>query len=448
MAAKQTTKKSKAMPGHRTPKEVSTAKFERLCEWVSDATGLDRDLLDRPAFADFVKQHMQQLATVDEAAYLALLRSEADELERVVEAVAVPETRLFRYPESFELLANHLRTAKDRLPNSRSLRMLSIACATGEEAYSAAIAAAYAGWPINRVTVDAVDSNSRSIGRAKRAAFPSRSMRTDLPAWSRAWLDLVDDQLRVAPPVANAVNFRCCDVLRTDSLVGNYDVIFCRNLFIYLSRSARDTLALRIARWLSRDGVLFVGHAEGHDSLREHFQRVKAPHAFAWRLPGSSNKIDDSAKERREETGELADGPPTQALTVKTRPLDVPVPGHVALPQQSAMLCEEPSNMNRIPDARGYADAGDLRSALEVANQQLLEEGPSIEVCSLLGTLYLAVGELSEAKDCLHKVIYLQPSHEDALIQLAMIYQEEGNHDRAARYRRRAARAHDDSDRH
>jgi chemotaxis protein methyltransferase WspC len=91
---------------------------------------------------------------------------------------------------------------------------------------------------------------------------------------------------------------------------------------------------------------------------------------------------------------------------------------------------------------RAQADAGDLSGALRTAKQLLREAGPSLAIYELLGTLHVALGDFGEAREAFSKVVYLQPDHEEALLQLAMIYAREGNRLQAARYRRRAFRAH------
>jgi chemotaxis protein methyltransferase WspC len=60
----------------------------------------------------------------------------------------------------------------------------------------------------------------------------------------------------------------------------------------------------------------------------------------------------------------------------------------------------------------------------------------------LLGSIQLSRGRLAEAREALRRAIYLDPNHEESLLQLAIVYQRLGDQRHAARYRRRAARAH------
>jgi chemotaxis protein methyltransferase WspC len=75
--------------------------------------------------------------------------------------------------------------------------------------------------------------------------------------------------------------------------------------------------------------------------------------------------------------------------------------------------------------------------------QAALQSGPpSADLYQLLGSLQLSQGRLPEARDALRRAIYLDPDREESLLQLAIVYQRLGVDLQAARYRKRAARAH------
>lgn len=88
------------------------------------------------------------------------------------------------------------------------------------------------------------------------------------------------------------------------------------------------------------------------------------------------------------------------------------------------------------------ADSGDLDRAL-AAIQTAMQSSPlAAELYQLLGSVQLSRGCLPEARDALRRAVYLDADHEESLLQLAIVYQRLGDESHAARYRRRAARAH------
>ncbi|NEM46493.1 MAG: chemotaxis protein CheR, partial [Xanthomonas perforans] len=103
----------------------------------------------------------------------------ASEQQALVEAVVVPETWFFRYPESFAALVNLARERSTHLAGARPLRILSLPCSTGEEPYSIAMALLDGGLPGDGFRIDAMDISEVNLQRAERALYGRNSFRGD-----------------------------------------------------------------------------------------------------------------------------------------------------------------------------------------------------------------------------------------------------------------------------
>ena len=255
----------------------------RLKQQLAERTGLSMGLLQQPGLSEFVQRRLVTLGLDDESTYYRLVLRDADEMERLVQEVSVPETWFFRYPESFRLLAEHCSGLLQR--REGKLRMLSIACATGEEPYGMAMTAVHAGWPLQGVVVDAVDRNEASLQIAREANYGKRSFREPIPDWAQQWLRRTDRGTQVHAGIVGTVHFQCQDILGSSLLRGDisYDAIFCRNLLIYLRTAARKDLADLLSARLATDGILFVGHAEQATLPQTSFEPVNSRHTFALR---------------------------------------------------------------------------------------------------------------------------------------------------------------------
>jgi len=88
------------------------------------------------------------------------------------------------------------------------------------------------------------------------------------------------------------------------------------------------------------------------------------------------------------------------------------------------------------------ADQGHLETALTDIQAALPSSPFSADLYQLLGSIQLSQGRLPEARDALRRAVYLNPDHEQSLLQLAIVYQRLGDDAHATRYRKRAARAH------
>jgi hypothetical protein len=176
--------------------------------------------------------------------------------------------------------------------NAAPLRLLSAACSTGEEPYSMAIALLDRG--LSDFTVDAVDSNMEVIEYAKRGIYPPNSfLESDVP---ESWLGyFVPNGCGFEPnsEVKRRVEFRQGDLLEPNVLLGPYDVVFCRNVLIYLP----DPLEVRhlcslIAAHLADAGRLFVNIEQVADFLLAGF---RATPGCAFLPPDLSERKDYTA---------------------------------------------------------------------------------------------------------------------------------------------------------
>jgi chemotaxis protein methyltransferase WspC len=418
-------------------------------DWLQRHTPVEPALLDGRGFDGVVNERLRALRLEGDDAYVELLGRAPAEAERLLAAIAVPESWLFRYPESFELLAVHLAALRDAATSStgtvtRTLRMLSVACAAGQEPCSIAITALHAGWPSDRVRILAIDVDRDRLAEARLGRYGGRPLRGTPPDWARPWLSGSADEVHVAPDVVGMIEFIHGDALVTEELDGfaPYDAVFCRNLLIYLNENARGALADRLARWVSGDGLLFVGHAELLGVLKARFTPVSEPHSFALRrraadAPALASAVEDRSPGRtlawEDAANRMAMNPTNSRATParKRRTADAP--------QQRPRASTPRISLD---EARTCADQGRLEEALLAAEQVRAAEGPNVATLELLGNIQLALGRLTDARDSFRKVVYLEPEHEGALLQLALICDRIGETVQAARYRRRAEHAH------
>jgi chemotaxis protein methyltransferase WspC len=403
-------------------------------QWLLEHTPLEPSLLEGAGFAALVAERIATVARGDESLYIAALGQSPDEVERLTAGVAVPETWLFRYPSSFELLVDVLRHQSA----AKSLRMCSVGCATGLEPYSMAMAAVHAGWSPDRVRIDAFDRNPEALAIATAGIYGPAAIRGEIPGWATGFLERVAGAIRIDAGIRAMVRFTQIEVTAS-GIQGPYDVIFCRNVMIYLSAPARTRLVREICAALAPGGVLFVGHAEqfirGEPTLRP----VAAPHAFALQ------RVDGVVEPR----GPLGRTPTkidaTEAsskLLASVRPS--PRPSPVAPTRAVVPLAAAPSAVERrddLLDARALADAGRMAESEAVVRSLIAHRGPSAGALELLGLIRMAANDVPGAKRLFQQSVYLEPERAASLLQLAMISERAGDPHRAAAYWERARRA-------
>ncbi len=400
--------------------------IERIAAVLRDTSGLEVDALGVHHLAEAVKR-LAVLADRDVSSYADLVIADAGARGLLIGELLVHETSFFRYPASFEHLASHARARAGARPGP--VRILSAACATGQEAYSAAIALLEAGIPPARVAIDAFDRSAAAIEAARAGRFERGGTRGLDPGRADRWFSADADGLTVRPSVRALVRFECGSLLGADRPFApqTYDAVLCRNLLIYLTASARERALAILRAWLAPGGLLYLGHAEvlvaragGFSPLGDAGTYVctagslepAPPEAAAEGRPTTerpSPAVRRSASPARRISSTAPPRPPVP-------PPAVPTPPTSAVPAPPAGI---PSEAEILREARGLADTGHLEAACAVLEEEEARGRPSADAYHLLALVRRALGRAREADEALARALYLDPAHAGALLLAA-----------------------------
>ncbi|WP_052639965.1 CheR family methyltransferase [Zavarzinella formosa] len=237
--------------------------------------GLNPDSLGEHALNAAIDGRMRVLGVFDEAAYAIRLSADANELQSLINDIVVSETWFYRGADFFETVipfVRQLALARQVTP----VRILSAACGTGEEPYSIAIALERAGVPSHSYRIDAVDLSTRNIDIARLGKYGDFSFRqTDQELRSSFFRPTGGGLWEIQPGIRGAVNFRVGNLMDPFFLGEElpYDLICCRNVFIYFTPSARKVALQNLSRLLALDGLLGLGHAESSELAEPNWKR-------------------------------------------------------------------------------------------------------------------------------------------------------------------------------
>jgi len=222
--------------------------------------------------------------------YVALLRGAGEgqqELSVAVEAITTHETYFFR--EQFQLDAFREEVLPE-LARSRAgglrLTLWSAGCSTGEEAYTLAIllleSGLFRGWSLR---VIGTDLSRKVLSVARQGVYGPSSFRTTDPALRDRYFEPVGESARVCDEVRALVSFRPQNLMDTGSIAasGPVDVIFCRNVLMYLAGESRLKIALAFHEALIPGGYLFLGHSESLLNVETPFELVHLRRDLAYR---------------------------------------------------------------------------------------------------------------------------------------------------------------------
>ncbi len=206
------------------------------------------------------------IATLDELITILVMGREPALANLVVEALLNNETYFFRDRQPFDLLSTRFfpALAKSR-GDKKHLKIWSAGCSTGQEPYSLAMLFAedslkWQGWTID---ILGTDVSSAMVDRARAGTYTQFEVQRGLGITQMIrWFAECDDGWRAAEALRRQVRFQVHNILEAPPHPGQFDIILCRNVLLYLSPEKRTAAFERLASALSPDGALMLGAGE------------------------------------------------------------------------------------------------------------------------------------------------------------------------------------------
>ena len=407
--------------------------------------GLSMESISSDIIAKAVQSRMQARGIAALDAYLAELRASPAEWAELIELSIIPETWFFRNHQSFQFLRRCLKTDWLPLRSVRQFRALSLPCSTGEEPYSIGITALESGLPEQTITIDAVDVSAKGLQKACAGLYGRESFRNkELDATLRQrYFSEVNGKFQIQEHVRRIVRFQQGNLLDSTLLAGEkaYDVIFCRNVLIYLGSAAKQATIRLLDRLLAETGILFVGHAERPAFADTPFEWVQEPSVFACRRP-KIIQPQALALQASAALKELPAAAPLPTPTFERRKQQPPAPA--TMPKAHASVAERRQQTDQtaaiLNNARLLADQGQLNAAMTLCDDVLKTCPAHVQAHFLKGLIYQALRDEYKAEEWFNKTVYLDRTHDEALSYLAVLADYRGERERAALLRQRIER--------
>lgn len=259
---------------------MNSQDFQLLSKLVFDRSGLvlteEKVYLLESRLVPLARQ--RGMNTLEDLAN-ELRRSNDEKLkEEITEAMTTNETFFFRDTKPFDIFKD---TVLPRLLETRSsqktLRIWNAACSTGQEPYSVAMllkeeAAKMPGW---RVEILATDISNEVLEKAKAGLYSQFEVQRGLPIQLLIkYFQQMGEMWQIDSSIRAMVKFQKKNLLENLSALGQFDVIFCRNVLIYFDHETKGKVLSEMHKILASDGALFLGGAETVLGICDDFKPV------------------------------------------------------------------------------------------------------------------------------------------------------------------------------
>jgi chemotaxis protein methyltransferase CheR len=265
---------------------LSDHDFNQFRHWIFEISGISMGPSKKALVAGRLARRVQHHGLRGFHAYFEHLHRDTAEHQIAIDLLTTNETHFFREPRHFELLRDVVLPGHT---GAHPLRIWSAASSTGQEAYSIAMLLAHtlgqAPWE-----VFGSDLSTRVLEQACSALYDiamAREIPEDfLRKFCLKGVGTQAGRFLIAPEVTAHVYFAQINLNQELPNVGDFDVIFLRNVLIYFNEETKRGVIDRLQKKLRPGGWFFVGHSESlngvHPALESYGYSV-----YRKRLPGA-----------------------------------------------------------------------------------------------------------------------------------------------------------------
>lgn len=257
---------------------ISDQEFRQFRELIHRHTGIALSDHKRALVCSRLARRLRHYRFSTYAQYYALLTQtdpDGTELMEMINAITTNKTDFFRESHHFTFLTEQVFPVYRREARQH-LRLWSAAVASGEEAYSLAIAVSDAFAPLSNwdIRILATDIDTQVLAKAQNGVYTLQHAHgigsARLKRYFLKGAGANEGLLQAKQELKDLLQFQQLNLIHEWPMHGPFDIIFCRNVLIYFDKATQNQVLERMAALLRKDGYLMLGHAEsihGFDRL-------------------------------------------------------------------------------------------------------------------------------------------------------------------------------------
>jgi len=403
----------------------------RIESFIEENIGINSDTLGSDIIPKAVRFRMHNCGIDEVDEYFMFLKDSPQEWQSLIEKVVIPETWFFRNNPSFSFLNRYTQEKLNILKCPGKIKILCIPCSTGEEAYSIAFTLMEAGCDENRVAIDAIDVSEQVLKKARQGIYSMDAFRDKdrtfdsckhyfepVERGDKSNYRSLSQNVKVLNSVKKLINFKQGNIFDENSLSKkqDYDIIFCRNLLIYMNARMKKRAIKNLNRWAKKNALMFMGHAEQNFFIDKGFIPVREPKVFACK------KITEKITEKPQKITPLYfQNHPTKKTYLS--PLKKIKKRKISQDVNTVTKQDKINTLHStFHNVRALIDSGSYLKAKGICDGIIDENSFSTEAYLLKGIICQNQKNFLNAVDAYKRVLYLDPEHIEALSRLEEIF--------------------------
>jgi chemotaxis protein methyltransferase CheR len=256
---------------------LSADEFSWISQFLNDRTGIQlKDGKQAMVMGRLEKRlRMLNFQTYGDYFYSLIHPGNELELRLAIDLLTTNETYFFREAQHFDYLCSQILP---KHPISKPLRVWSAACSSGEEVYTLALLLAEY-FPSNPWEIIGTDISTRVLEKARDGLYHVSASENIPPGLLKKYclkgVDEYDGFLLIDPAIRRRVKFEHANLIGELPDVGQFDIIFLRNVMIYFEQGTKQRVLNRLQNHLVPGGHFIISHTESLNGFKTRFKMIK-----------------------------------------------------------------------------------------------------------------------------------------------------------------------------
>ncbi|WP_418790404.1 CheR family methyltransferase [Phosphitispora sp. TUW77] len=239
--------------------------YEIFLDGLKRKKGLDLTGYKRPQMERRINSLMRSLKITDYSTYLEVLEKEIGYWRKFLDTLTINVSEFYRNPAQWKVLEDKI--LPELIEMSRSLKIWSAGCSTGEEPYTLAMVMMNR-FPNTNFTLLATDVDNEVLNKARMGAYNDKAVLNLPQDYISKHFIKEGSNFIIKDDVKARVKFTKHNLL-TEEFNNNFDMILCRNVVIYFTEDSKAQLYRKFYSALKPGGIVFTGSTEQIFHARE-----------------------------------------------------------------------------------------------------------------------------------------------------------------------------------
>lgn len=270
---------------------MSEAQFGKLRTIIYDRSGIHFQDTKKYVLESRLTRRLEELNFENFDQYLMYLTAgpyQNEEFQEMFNRITINETSFFRNEPQLQTFEERiLPELLEARKATKTLRIWSAACSSGEEPYTLAIqiyrslGVRLADW---RIEILGTDISEKVLNIARSGRYHHYAVRSTSPAIVSRYFKQDDRHYQLNDDIMSMVHFEKLNLKDVFAArrFGTFDLIMCRNVMIYFDDDMKKSVIKMFHNQLADDGTLYIGHSETLRGLDSGFAQLDLPQAFAY----------------------------------------------------------------------------------------------------------------------------------------------------------------------